>query len=109
MKLLSTHSAPHVRLIWPKEVGDFDEKTNSFVYLMDEISCEYNAIAMVMKNPDLLTMDQKMEICRQMAEVFQASGTMVLFIPMFPVQISATVSLLTEELMCVFWTVTTFH
>lgn len=28
VKLLSTHSAPHVRLIWPKEVGDFDEKTN---------------------------------------------------------------------------------
>ena len=74
MKLLSTHSAPHVRLIWPKEVGDFDEKTNSFVYLMDEISCEYNAIAMVMKNPDLLTMDQKMEICRQMAEVFSSLG-----------------------------------
>mgnify|MGYP004508415643 FL=1 len=74
VKLLSTHSAPHVRLIWPQAVSDFDEKTNSFVYLMDEISCEYNAIAMVMKNPDLLTMDQKMEICRQMAEVFSSLG-----------------------------------
>lgn len=71
VKLLSTRPAPHARLIWPQAVSEFDEKTGGFVYLMDELS-EYDPIAMLMKDPERLPMGQKLEICKQMAEVFSS-------------------------------------
>mgnify|MGYP002576749739 FL=1 len=75
VKILSTHPAPHARLIWPQGVSAFDEKTDSFVYLMEEVPEEYEPIALIMKHQNRLTAEQKIQICIQMAEVFSSLGS----------------------------------
>ncbi len=56
-------------------VSAFDEKTDSFVYLMEEVPEEYEPIALIMKHQNRLTAEQKIQVCIQMAEVFSSLGS----------------------------------
>ncbi len=70
LKLITTHSNPHPAFVWPSALGEYDSGSNSFCYLMPLVPDGYRPLSYAIVNPDALTREQKLEICRHLAEAF---------------------------------------
>ena len=71
IRLLSAHSSPpHACFVWPVAVSEFDAKTESFTYIMPLVPKGFMPLAYAINDRKLLTMDQRISICKQLAEAF---------------------------------------
>lgn len=68
VRILAAHTNPHRAFVWPKAV-EFDSKTNSFCYIMPLVP-DYLPLAKAINDRKLLTMEQRIHICKQLAEAF---------------------------------------
>ena len=69
--LLSKFPAPHLGLVWPLSVGDYNFNTNSFAYLMDLLSSDYKPLARAIKNREALTDSQRISLAKKLVEIFE--------------------------------------
>lgn len=72
IRLLSAHARPHACFVWPVAVSEYDVKTNSFCYIMPLVPTGYLPLARAINVRKLLTMEQRIALCRQVAEAFTA-------------------------------------
>ena len=70
IRLLSAHASPHPSFVWPIAVSDFDATSNSFFYIMPLVPKGYLPLARAINDRKLLTMEQRLSACRQLAEAF---------------------------------------
>ena len=70
IRLLSAHAIPHPSFIWPIAVSDFDATNNSFFYIMPLVPKGYLPLARAINDWKLLTMEQRLSVCKQLAEAF---------------------------------------
>lgn len=70
LRLLAAHAPPHPCFTWILEVSDFDIKTKSFCYIMPLVPKGFLPLARAINDRKLLTMDQRLFICKQLAEAF---------------------------------------
>lgn len=69
IRLLAAHANPHHCFVWPKAI-EYDDQTNSFCYIMPLVSKDYMPLARAINDRKLLTMEQRIHICKQLAEAF---------------------------------------
>ena len=72
LRLLAAHTSPHPSFVWIRGLSEFDEKSGSFSYVMDLVPKGFMPLAYAMNQQNLLTMDQRIAICRKLAEAFAA-------------------------------------
>ena len=70
LRLLAAHAPPHPCFTWILGVSDFDVKTKSFCFVMPLVPKGYLPLARAIIDRRLLTMDQRISICKQLAEAF---------------------------------------
>lgn len=71
VKSLTKLSSPHPDLVWPLAVSEYDQSTDSFLFLMELVPPEYQPVAYVMKHPDILTTAQRRELSLKLTDVFE--------------------------------------
>lgn len=72
VELLTRYKSPHPAFAWPMKVGNFDPETHAFVYLMELLDKEYQPVALLMKQQELLGDKQKLLVIYQIAEAINA-------------------------------------
>lgn len=70
LQRIAAHSNPHPAFIWPIAVSDYDSQSDSFCFLMPLVPEGYLPLSHVIVQPQTLTLEQKLDICRQLAEAF---------------------------------------
>lgn len=70
LRLLAAHASPHPCFVWIQGVSDFDAKTRSFCYLMHLVPKGFLPLARAINDRKLLTMEQRLSVCKQLAEAF---------------------------------------
>ena len=70
LQLLAAHTNPHPAFVWIKAVSDYDPATKSFLYIMPLVPKGYLPLARAVIDRKLLTMEQRLSVCRQLAEAF---------------------------------------
>lgn len=70
LRLLAAHANPHPCFIWIQGLSDFDVKTKSFCYVMPLVPKGFLPLARAINDRKLLTMEQRLSVCKQLAEAF---------------------------------------
>lgn len=70
LKLLCSLPAPHPSFVWPLALSEFYHAGNSFYYVMPLVKEGYKPLGAAINKPSLLTLKQKLSICKQLAEAF---------------------------------------
>lgn len=66
--------SPHPAFVWceDKGISDYDKKTKSFVYVMELLE-NYDGVKTIIRDPEILKIKDRIEICRTLAEAAKAA------------------------------------
>lgn len=68
LRLLASQKSPHPCFVWPI-AAEFDERTQSCLYILPLVPKDYQPLAVAIIRGSL-TLEQRLSICRQVAEAF---------------------------------------
>lgn len=74
LKILSQTASPHPAFVWswPNAVTKFDHVNNSFFFVMELLDSSYKNVIPIIKDPDLLTLRQRIDLCLILADAAKA-------------------------------------